>query len=218
MTGNINTFMGAVIAFLMTIVTAVVVAFQDNEVQNVADIDQATWVIIVGGAIATFLKDFQALWTREQLAKVTGQPPTVNSPWFIGVALIVLAIFLNGCAGAQSAYKAADGIEEKAKVMAIHFTTIVEEANAVKETGVLEGYALARAQTAVKNTQFAIDRMASAGEVYGLLKNAETELDLERAITASAIELAELIEIMDSLFSERPSEPEPVPAGTRLVL
>lgn len=71
MQGGVNTILGALLAALLLFVSTIVTLFAENPALTFDTIGQATWVSIGGGAIAAFLKDFQALWTRRQINRLT---------------------------------------------------------------------------------------------------------------------------------------------------
>ena len=69
---KVSTTGGALIAALILIVSNIVTLFTNNPELTFSDISQGTWVVIIGGAIVAFGKDFQALSTRRVIGKVTG--------------------------------------------------------------------------------------------------------------------------------------------------
>ncbi len=112
------------------------------------------------------------------------------------IIVIVLALVFAGCAGTRSAYQAAEGIDETAKVMAEHYYAVIREANTLSASGLLTGSALAKAQDVVRATQPFITELAAASRAYTALQNAETEADLSAAISAAAIAISKLIDVV----------------------
>ena len=68
----VNTVIGAVIAMLINLITAFVALFTNDATLTVGMILQSTWIVMLGGAIVSFLKDYQAISTRRVVNKVTG--------------------------------------------------------------------------------------------------------------------------------------------------
>lgn len=66
-----NTIIGAVIASLIALVTGAMALLQGEGVMQVSDISQVQWLILGGGALITFLKDYQAIATRSMINRVT---------------------------------------------------------------------------------------------------------------------------------------------------
>ncbi len=69
---NISTSGGALIAALILIASNVVTLFTNNPDLTFGAISQGTWVVIIGGAIVAFGKDYQALSTRRGIDRLTG--------------------------------------------------------------------------------------------------------------------------------------------------
>jgi len=67
-----NTIVGALVAALILFVSSIVTLFTNNPEMTWGMITTATWVSLVGGALAAFLKDYQALTVRRTVNKVTG--------------------------------------------------------------------------------------------------------------------------------------------------
>lgn len=112
--------------------------------------------------------------------------------------LAVLACFtlLTSCAGTQRAYKAAEGVDQNAKVVAEHYYALVREANDLKKSGILAGGDLVKAQNLVRDTRPAIDKLSGAAMAYEGVQSATTEAALDKAITDAAIAISELIDII----------------------
>lgn len=66
-----NTIIGAVIAALIAFITGAIALMQGDGVMQISDISDLQWFILAGGALVTFLKDYQAIATRRMLNKVT---------------------------------------------------------------------------------------------------------------------------------------------------
>ena len=71
MQGGMNTIIGALIAALVLFLSSLITLFIENPELTFSAIRQATWVSIAGGALVAFLKDFQAIWTRRQINRIT---------------------------------------------------------------------------------------------------------------------------------------------------
>ena len=111
--------------------------------------------------------------------------------------LIISMVFvIAACQGTQRAYKAAEGIDQNAKVVAEHYYALVKEANNLKKSGVLDGGELVRAQNLVRDTRPAIDKLATAAKAYEATQTATTEAALSQAIADAAIAISELIDII----------------------
>ena len=67
-----DTIGGASIAALILLVSNVVTLFTNNPELTFSAIDQATWVVMIGGALVAFLKDYQAVSTRRVISNITG--------------------------------------------------------------------------------------------------------------------------------------------------
>lgn len=69
---NMSTTGGAAIAALILLVSNMVTLFTENSELTFGSISQATWVVMIGGAVVAFLKDYQAVSTRRVIGKITG--------------------------------------------------------------------------------------------------------------------------------------------------
>ncbi len=67
-----NVFLGALLAALILFVSNIVTLFTNDPALEFNTIPTAVWVSIAGGALAVFLKDFQAISTRRLINKATG--------------------------------------------------------------------------------------------------------------------------------------------------
>lgn len=94
---KVETFLGALVAALIGFGTAFLALLGQDGVDGVADISEVSWWTIVGGAFLAFLKDVQALWTRQQIGNVTGNGYTVKSPWLVGGLAVLILLFAQGC-------------------------------------------------------------------------------------------------------------------------
>ena len=73
---KIETTGGALVAAIILITSNIVTLFTNNPELTFGAISQGTWVVIIGGAIVAFGKDYQALSTRRLIGKVTGNGDT----------------------------------------------------------------------------------------------------------------------------------------------
>jgi hypothetical protein len=125
-------------------------------------------------------------------------------PWTL---LIILAMttLVGACAGTKAAYRAAEGLEEKAYVVGEHYYALVREGNDLKNRGILSGSQLDRAQALVQSSRPVILELADATRAYANVKNAETEAELERALNPAALAVSRLVDVIKAV---RPSTSE----------
>lgn len=69
---NVNTITGALIAAVITGLTAALALLQGEGVTQLSDISQIQWVVLGIGVALAFFKDYQAISTRRLVNKVTG--------------------------------------------------------------------------------------------------------------------------------------------------
>lgn len=69
-----STIQGAIIASLILFVAGFLALFQQEGVESVSQISEGAWWILSGGAVLSFLKDYQALSTRRFLDKMNRKP------------------------------------------------------------------------------------------------------------------------------------------------
>lgn len=69
---KIETLGGALIAALILFVSGFLALLQQDGVNSAGDISQVAWWVLAGGAVLSFLKDYQALTTRRVISKLTG--------------------------------------------------------------------------------------------------------------------------------------------------
>lgn len=94
---KIETLGGAAIASVILFVTGFLAVFQQDGIQSVSDISEATWWVLGGGAALSFLKDYQALTVRRALTNVT-RTGNLHSPPAVGILAVLLAcLMLSGC-------------------------------------------------------------------------------------------------------------------------
>ena len=75
MNSTMSTIVGAFVASLIFFVGNMVTLFTENPELTFDAIKQATWVAALGGALLQFLKDYQAVWTRNMIDKAAGNKP-----------------------------------------------------------------------------------------------------------------------------------------------
>ena len=66
-----NVILGALIAAIISGLTASLALLTGEGVMSLSDISTLQWVIVIIGVAITFLKDFQAISTRRLINKVT---------------------------------------------------------------------------------------------------------------------------------------------------
>ena len=69
---KIETTGGAILAALILFVSGFLALFNQEGVTSVRDISEAAWWTLGGGALLAFLKDYQAISTRNVIGKFTG--------------------------------------------------------------------------------------------------------------------------------------------------
>ena len=69
---KIETIGGAVIATLIVLVTGFTAIMQQEGVNGIGDVSEAAWWALAGGALLSFLRDYQAPSTRRLIGKMTG--------------------------------------------------------------------------------------------------------------------------------------------------
>ncbi len=67
-----NTIIGALVATLIALATASLALLSGEGVTSLSDISGLQWTILLVGGAITFGKDFQAIWTRRLVNRVTG--------------------------------------------------------------------------------------------------------------------------------------------------
>jgi len=70
---KIETIGGALIAALILFVTGFMALLQQAGVEGATDISEVAWYVLGGGAVLSFLKDYQALSTRRVISKLTNK-------------------------------------------------------------------------------------------------------------------------------------------------
>jgi uncharacterized membrane protein len=132
---------------------------------------------------------------------------------FMLLVLLAVVALAAGCSGTRNAYKAAEGVDETAKVMTYQYTAIVHELNRMRAAGTLTGDMLARSQAAVRAgspIMVALSMSAvtfdTANKAYRDLQSAETQAELEAAtlafqtaLSAAAIQISAMIDLLQSI-------------------
>jgi hypothetical protein len=196
--------LGAAIAAIIGFLSGFLALMSQDGVAHLADIGEQAWWILGTGAVLNFLKDFQAVATRNSLAKVTGSGNTYPlAPLALLVALGAL-FGLGGCTGTRDAYQQAEGLDETAKVVAEHYTALLQEANNQKDSGALAGQALERTQELVRTIDPLVKAMDAAAQAFEAADNAQTEQELSAAIDRAVIEVAKLVDLLKG-FRARPA-------------
>ncbi len=67
-----NTIIGALIAAIITGLTAALALLQGEGVTQLSDISTIQWIVLLIGVLLAFFKDFQALTVRRMANRVTG--------------------------------------------------------------------------------------------------------------------------------------------------
>ena len=66
---------GAIVAALILFLSNITTLFMENPDLTFASIKQSAWVSIGGGALIAFLKDYQAVSTRNLVGRLTQRKP-----------------------------------------------------------------------------------------------------------------------------------------------
>jgi hypothetical protein len=132
---------------------------------------------------------------------------------FMLLVLLAVVALAAGCSGTRNAYKAAEGVDETAKVMTYQYTAIVHELNRMRSTGALKGEQLERSQEIVRTGTPIVQAMSAAAITYenaraawAASNTAETQAEVEAAALAfqaalsdAAIQIAALIDLLQHL-------------------
>ncbi len=108
-----ETVTGALIAALIGFVTGFIALFQMEGVTSWRDIAEASWWVLAGGAVLSFLKDYQALATRRMIGKMRGNA-------MIWAALVLPLIMLPGCVSRPTV----DSVQDAIAVTAADITAL----------------------------------------------------------------------------------------------
>lgn len=111
----------------------------------------------------------------------------------LAAALCVGIFAASGCAGTKAAYSAADTLEERAFVVAEHYSAVVKQAADLKDRGVLKGQALAKAREVESVAQPVVLSLGQLVSQYKAAHDAETEVALQKALDDAVRLLADLV-------------------------
>lgn len=200
---KIETTLGALIAALLLFLTGTLALLQQPEVVELGDVSGMAWIVLGIGSLVGFLKDFQALTARRFLANVTGSGNVHAPAWTAILAVLIASSMLSSCAGTRAAYKAAEGIEETAMVVGEHYYALVREGNRLKREGLLAGTYLANTQDLVRTTRPVVLELANMAQAYALVKSADNEAALERALANAAIAVSKLVDLIEGADSSQ---------------
>ncbi len=103
MKDTVNTVTGAVTAALILLITNAIALFTENPELTVADIKQSTWIVLVGGGLVAFLKDYQALSFRRMVNNITNAAPMI--------AVLAIALVAANDARAQTVTLTTDVVQ-----------------------------------------------------------------------------------------------------------
>lgn len=186
---------GALLAAIIGFLTGLLALLSQEGVTQLSDISELSLLILVVGSLLAFVKDFNAIWTRKFLGSKTGTNAGSPAPVSLLAGFLAL-VLISGCAGTKSAYRAAEGVDQTAKVVSEHYYALVREANELRRNGVLRGTSLQNAQQVVSETRPVILQMADVARRYDLVRNAQTQAELERAVNEAAIAVSRLVDII----------------------
>ena len=199
---KIETSLGALIAALLVFLAGALALLQQPNVAELSDVSGMAWIVLGIGALVSFLKDFNALWTRRHLAKVTGSGNVHAPAWTAILAVLIASSMMSSCAGTRAAYKAAEGIEETAVVVGEHYYALVREANRLKREGLLAGAYLENTQDVVRTTRPVVLELANMAQAYALVKSADNYEALEKALGNAAIAVSRLVDLIEGATTQ----------------
>jgi hypothetical protein len=104
-----------------------------------------------------------------------------------------MLLALAGCAGTRAAYDAASTPQQKAYVIAEHYSALVKQAADLKDAGTLTGVALEKVQAADRAAKPLVVELTKATEAYQGARNAQNEAELQAALNKAVIAVNSLI-------------------------
>lgn len=114
----------------------------------------------------------------------------------VAAVLLVGLTAVSGCAGTKAAYSAADTLEERAFVVAEHYSAVVSQAADLKDRGVLKGESLARAREVETVAQPIVLSLGQLVAHYKAARDAESEVALQQALDDAVRALADLVRVV----------------------
>lgn len=123
--------------------------------------------------------------------------------FYSSLVVLLLCAYLTGCAGTREAYDAASTPQQKAYVLAEHYSALVKQAADMKDSGALTGDALAKVQAADRRAKpFVIGDpdavppkagIRQLADAYEKVSSAENHIALEAAITHATLAINDFI-------------------------
>ena len=107
--------------------------------------------------------------------------------------LPLIALLLAGCAGTQSAYRAASTLEQQAYVVTEHYAALVHEAADLATQPGTPRAVIDRLQEADQAVKPVIVGLAPLVERYTAIHDAKTEAELQAAVNEALIALTDFI-------------------------
>jgi len=104
-----------------------------------------------------------------------------------------LLLSLIGCAGTKAAYQQAQSPDEYAYVMAEHYSSLVRQAADLKERPSTPASAIAAMQRAELAARPLVAPLRPLRDAYIAGRSAQSELELQRAIDAAVLAIADLV-------------------------
>lgn len=149
---------------------------------------QAAMGAVISAVVGLFFKGGKASDTEDDPAGPSATPPAL----FIALLLCPLLV-LSACAGARTAYKAADTLEEYSYVVTEHYAALLREATELRTAGVLRGEALAKVQAADNKVGPKVLALKPLVDAYLQVKSAESEQALQLAVDEAVRALADFV-------------------------
>lgn len=109
------------------------------------------------------------------------------------ILTFLMLLALAGCAGTRAAYDAASTPQQKAYVIAEHYSALVKQAADLKDAGTLTGVALEKVQAADRAAKPLVVELTKATEAYQGARNAQNEAELQAALNKAVIAVNSLI-------------------------
>ncbi len=165
-----ETVTGALIAALIGFVTGFIALFQMEGVTSWRDIAEASWWVLAGGAVLSFLKDYQALATRRMIGKMRGNA-------MIWAVLVLPLIMLPGCVTRPTV----DSIEDAIAVTSVEIVALSGTVQTLCGNTVTDGECRADAVITTKTKARLKAHLQRGVDALGLAKRMLVEGDIQNA-------------------------------------
>lgn len=155
------------------------------------------------------LTDAAAAATEERL-RASGEGGFAR-PLLLALLLAVaalVAIMLPGCAGTQTAYRAAETPDEYAYMLAEHYAALVRQAADLRERSTTPPEAIEAMRRAELAARPLVAPLRPLRDACLAARTAETELELQRAIDAAVLAIADLVRQVQAAQPRATTQPE----------